>query len=207
MSAGAEWMEAVIYPHGRPTDPHNVQQEMLLQTLWPEMGPHTVGNNQSFEVPGMGRMLMILVGSGAVDLAIHARDQLHIDLDVYKFFNGQIDSSRELFSNGMVGLDRRGLAGLAWMDSNYDGRLDTSDPVFNQLRVWQDKNGNGIVDAGEETTLAQDGITSLNYSMGQFSENGQIRQMASPDLTVIKANSDGVEAVNEHLYFCERMAA
>ncbi|MHB1098190.1 MAG: beta strand repeat-containing protein [Burkholderiales bacterium] len=97
--------------------------------------------------------------------------------------NGQIDSSRELFSNGMVGLDRRGLAGLAWMDSNYDGILNASDPVFNQLRVWQDKNGNGIVDAGEETTLAQDGITSLNYSMGQFSENGQVRQMASPDLT------------------------
>ncbi|MHB1098189.1 MAG: hypothetical protein ACYCZR_01425 [Burkholderiales bacterium] len=90
MSAGAEWMEAVIYPHGRPTDPHNVQQDMLLETLWPEMGPHTVGNNQSFEVPGMGRMLMILIGSGAVDPAIHARDRLHIDLDTDKFFLKQV---------------------------------------------------------------------------------------------------------------------
>jgi len=98
-------------------------------------------------------------------------------------YNGQVDSSRELFSNGAIGLDRRGLAGLAWVDANHDGVLDASDPVFNELRLWQDKNGDGAVEAGEQTTLAQNGISSLNYTMGTFVENGVTRQMAAPDLT------------------------
>ncbi|OIQ99411.1 bifunctional hemolysin/adenylate cyclase precursor [mine drainage metagenome] len=102
-------------------------------------------------------------------------------------YNGVVDSGKEMFSNSAVGLDRQGLAGLAWMDANGDGVINASDPVFNQMRIWQDKNGNGIADAGEMTTLAQDGITSLNYAMGTFVENGVTHQMASPDLTASTA--------------------
>lgn len=96
--------------------------------------------------------------------------------------NGSTDASRELFSNGDVGLNRRGVAGLAWTDSNYDGRIDALDPVFSQLELWQDGDGNGAADAGERVRLAQAGITSLNYAMGTFEQNGVTRQMASPDL-------------------------
>ncbi|HUX81329.1 MAG TPA: hypothetical protein VMV35_00680, partial [Halothiobacillus sp.] len=35
--------------------------------------------------------------------------------------NGSIDSGRELFSNSIVDLSARGLAGMRWVDSNYDG--------------------------------------------------------------------------------------
>ncbi|OGI41303.1 MAG: hypothetical protein A2140_02755 [Candidatus Muproteobacteria bacterium RBG_16_62_13] len=97
-------------------------------------------------------------------------------------YNGGVDSARELLSNGQVGLDRRGVAGLAWMDGNYDGKLDAADPVFNQLKVWQDQNGNGAVDTGEETSLAERGITALNYSMKTFEQNGETKQLDSPDL-------------------------
>ena len=98
-------------------------------------------------------------------------------------YNGAVDSGAEMFSNAAVGLDRRGLAGLAWVDANNDGVINASDPVFNQLKIWQDKNGNGVVDAGEMTTLAQNGITALNYTLGTFVKNGVTLQMSSPDLT------------------------
>lgn len=82
MNAAADAMEKIVYPNGRPQDPHNVRRDLLLQTLWPGMGPRTVANDKEFEVPGGGRVLMIYLGSGAVDPAIHARDQLHVNLDV-----------------------------------------------------------------------------------------------------------------------------
>jgi hypothetical protein len=37
----------------------------------------------------------------------------------------------------VVDLSRRGLAGMAWVDGNYDGRLTAVDPVWNELKVWQ----------------------------------------------------------------------
>jgi Ca2+-binding RTX toxin-like protein len=96
--------------------------------------------------------------------------------------NGQIDAGSELFSNSAVALGERGLAGMRWIDSNYDGSLSPLDPVWNELKVWQDANGNGTAEAGETQTLAQLGITSLNYAMGTFERNGQLSQLASPDL-------------------------
>ncbi len=156
--------------------------------------------------------------------------------------NGSIDSGRELFSNSIVDLSARGLAGMRWVDSNYDGKLTAADPVWNELKIWQDANGDGQAEAGEVKSLAALGITALDYAMGRFEQNGQLKEMSSPDLAadtagtrthvipegivvettsghtsllvtriddrmVIEANRDGVEAANEPLYFCERMAA
>jgi len=39
--------------------------------------------------------------------------------------------------------------------------------VTNQLRVWQDANGDGVTDAGELKTLAQAGMASLNLTAAQ----------------------------------------
>jgi hypothetical protein len=96
--------------------------------------------------------------------------------------NGGLDASRELFSNGMLDISARGLAGLRWVDSNYDGLLNSADPVWSQLKVWTDADGDGQTDAGETKTLSELGITSLNYAMGRFEQNGTLRQLASPDL-------------------------
>jgi VCBS repeat-containing protein len=114
-------------------------------------------------------------------------DDAFLTLD--RNYNGHTDSGRELFSNGKVALDARGLAGLAWADSNGDGKLDAADPVFKELKVWRDANSSGAVDAGEETSLAQNGITSLDFEMGAFQQNGVTRQMASPDLLADTAGS------------------
>ncbi|MEW5888860.1 MAG: cadherin-like domain-containing protein [Pseudomonadota bacterium] len=103
-------------------------------------------------------------------------------------YNGSIDSGRELFSNGAVALSRRGLAGMAWIDANYDGKLTALDPVWNELKLWRDLDQDGGQDAGEVQTLAEAGITELNYAMSTFTRNGVKRQLASPDL---EADSQG----------------
>jgi len=96
--------------------------------------------------------------------------------------NGSIDSGRELFSNGIVDLSARGLAGMRWIDANYDGKLTNADPVWDELKVWQDANGDGQAEAGEVKSLAALGITALDYAMGRFEQNGQLKEMSSPDL-------------------------
>ena len=97
-------------------------------------------------------------------------------------YNGQFDSGKELFSNGAVALSRRGLAGMAWVDANYDGRLTADDPVWNELKLWRDLNQDGQQEDGEVQTLDALGITELNYAMSTFTQNGAKKQLASPDL-------------------------
>jgi Ca2+-binding RTX toxin-like protein len=103
--------------------------------------------------------------------------------------NGSIDSGRELFSNSVVDLSARGLAGMRWIDSNYDGKLTNADPVWNELKVWRDADGDGLADAGETQTLSALGITALDYAMGRFERNGQLQEMSSPDLAADTAGT------------------
>jgi hypothetical protein len=102
-------------------------------------------------------------------------------------YNGETNTGREMFSNSVVDISRRGLAGMAWVDSNYDGKLTAADPVWNELKIWQD-DGDGVDEAGEKKTLAELGISELNYSMGTFTQNGQVKQLASPNL---EADTEG----------------
>jgi Ca2+-binding RTX toxin-like protein len=97
-------------------------------------------------------------------------------------YNGQFDSGKELFSNGAVALSRRGLAGLNWVDANYDGKLTAADPVWDELKLWRDLNQNGRQEDGEVQTLDALGVTELNYAMSTFTQNGVKKQLASPDL-------------------------
>lgn len=64
-------------------------------------------------------------------------------------------------------------------DTNKDGRLDSADADFSKFRVWQDKNADGVSDAGELLTLTQAGIksidlktTKMNWSRGANSISG-----------------------------------
>jgi hypothetical protein len=83
---------------------------------------------------------------------------LAIDLD----HDGKIDDGKELFTpdfNG--GHFASGSAALASLDTNHDGLVDANDVDFANLVVWKDANADGVTDAGELTTLAQNGIASL----------------------------------------------
>lgn len=104
-------------------------------------------------------------------------------------FNGVIDSGKEMFSNSTVSLERRGLGGMAWIDANYDGKITSDDPVWNELRVWQDANGNAQQEILESFTLGELGITELNYAMGTFTRNGNTLQLSGQNL---EADTEGV---------------
>lgn len=71
-----ETKERIVYLDGRPKAPH-VQSVLLLETLWPEMAPHTRSNDEEFKAQGGGRAMSILIDSGAIDPKAHAIDQLH----------------------------------------------------------------------------------------------------------------------------------
>ncbi len=80
--------------------------------------------------------------------------------------NGVIDSGRELFGDNTQlssgGSASNGFEALADLDSNQDGKIDSQDTDFNELRLWQDKNQDGISQTDELHTLNQLGIASIN---------------------------------------------
>ena len=87
--------------------------------------------------------------------------------------NGQIDSGRELFGNVTPqppppgDEEMNGFLALAEYDTaafggNGDGKINHLDSIFNKLRLWQDKNHNGVSDSGEVFTLPQLGLRKID---------------------------------------------
>ncbi|MBK6850239.1 MAG: peptidoglycan DD-metalloendopeptidase family protein [Burkholderiales bacterium] len=52
----------------------------------------------------------------------------------------------------------------AVFDTNTDGTIDARDTQFGKLMLWQDKNGDGVSDAGELKTLTQAGIANISLT-------------------------------------------
>lgn len=77
--------------------------------------------------------------------------------------NGRVDNSGEFFGKSSANVD--GAQELKKYDQNDDGELDKSDPIFSQLKIWQDLDSNGISAPEELTSLEQNGITSINFSL------------------------------------------
>jgi len=82
--------------------------------------------------------------------------------------NGTIDNGGELFgvdtvkSNGQKATS--GLDALSDLDSNNDGVFDENDEAFHLVKVWQDKNQDGISQADELKSLSELGIVSIDLS-------------------------------------------
>ncbi len=96
-----------------------------------------------------------------------ARDPQVLDLSG----NGVIDSGRELFGDNTLlpsgQLATNGFHALSQYDSNGDGKVSSLDAIYSQLRIWQDANQDGISQASELTTLAQQGVAGINLTATQ----------------------------------------
>jgi T1SS-143 domain-containing protein len=112
----------------------------------------TLDNGVSFDINADGHQDKIAWTAGTDGI-------LAYDVDG----NGKIDNGSEIFSPHFAGgtyVD--GLAALATLDSNHDGKIDANDEAFSKLTIWQDLNHNGISDAGELSSLADHQIASLS---------------------------------------------
>jgi VCBS repeat-containing protein len=107
--------------------------------------------------------------------------------------NGVVDNGSELLSNSLVSDNYKGVRSLDWVDANRDGKITNIDPVFRELKIWQDLNGDGdnitalpnggvILDEGEIKSLADLGITELDYTNGRFVRNGDYFALKSDQL-------------------------
>jgi hypothetical protein len=95
--------------------------------------------------------------------------------------DGIINNGTELLGQSYVKEDGTratdGYDALSDFDSNNDGVINSDDERFNELKVWQDKNSDGITDEGELLTLREAKIAELKVSAtvnGTTDENGNI---------------------------------
>ena len=59
---------------------------------------------------------------------------------------------------------------MADLDSNNNGKFDSGDEAWNEVKVWRDYNTNGIVETGEILTLEQAGVESINLKYNYQTE-------------------------------------
>ena len=74
--------------------------------------------------------------------------------------NGTIDNVTELFGDyRMSAWDE-----LKLLDTNYNNKIDSGDEQFNNLKIWQDLNQNGISEAAELKSLSEHNIKEINLA-------------------------------------------
>ncbi|MBD9426959.1 calcium-binding protein [Pseudomonas sp. PDM15] len=120
--------------------------------------------------------------------------------------NGSIDNGHELFGENTLLADgskaKDGFEAMQAVDSNADGKLDASDAVWADLRVWRDLNGDGISQSGELLTLQEVGIESIGTgSDGKTKDLGNDNHIDGFGTFQWDANRGGGTGVSGDVYF------
>jgi hypothetical protein len=107
--------------------------------------------------------------------------------------NGRIDNASELFGSAT----QNGFSKLAELDGNHDGQITAADAAFAELKVWQDKNQDGISQADELLSVQDDlffiSLPTADVPSGSGTANitaaiGQLR-MENINLTTDQMNT------------------
>ncbi|WP_404333516.1 tandem-95 repeat protein [Sphingomonas sp. MMS12-HWE2-04] len=102
-------------------------------------------------------------GDGVADTTSWAgKDDAFLFID--RDGNGTVTDASELSFVADAEDARSDLEGLRTFDSDKNGKIATGDTRFTDFRIWQDKDSDGVVDAGEVRTLAAAGITSISLT-------------------------------------------
>ncbi|MGV3555286.1 MAG: Ig-like domain-containing protein [Croceibacterium sp.] len=86
--------------------------------------------------------------------------------------NGVIDDITEISFLADLAGAKTDLEGLAAYDQNKDGKIDADDIDFAALKLWFDKDSDGITDAGELRSLSEAGIASISLEARQDETTG-----------------------------------
>lgn len=107
---------------------------------------------------------------------IHGNDAL---LYLDENSNGLCDTGQEMFGDQHGHAD--GFAELAHYDENGDGWIDENDAIYDDLRLFVDKNGDGENQEDESLTLAEAGVEAIHLNareVGEWDEHGNRIRMA-----------------------------
>ncbi|WP_126326633.1 calcium-binding protein [Neisseria canis] len=114
--------------------------------------------------------------------------------------NGMIDNGGELFGNNSLLTDGKfadnGFEALKQYDSNNNGLLDVKDVRWQEFKIWQDVDSDGVSDIGELKSLDNAGIISLNLKYTETNtvdENGNSHKQASSAIWKDGHTSDAVD--------------
>jgi hypothetical protein len=93
--------------------------------------------------------------------------------------NGTIDRGAELFGDFTAqpaSTNKNGFLALAEFDGNGDRVIDGRDAVFESLRLWQDRNHNGVSEPEELHTLAELNVKALELD---FKESKRVDEFGN----------------------------
>ncbi|MEZ7551833.1 hypothetical protein O3621_11320, partial [Streptococcus sp. 20925_1_22] len=111
--------------------------------------------------------------------------------------DGAINNGNELFgdytrmSNGR--LARNGFEALGEYDLNQDQIIDEKDEIYNQLRVWQDRNQNGKSEAEELRNLTDAGVAAIQLNYQKNNKRSETEVTFGNTARYIKSSGETAE--------------